>query len=104
MRLIDADHLRETLSAEEDEFRASHSEDGMIEDEFSDGVLSTVVSMYRFIGKEKTVDAVPVVRCKDCVYLEKLKYGYTCAFYDNGDVELDDYCSRGLRNDGKGTK
>lgn len=95
MRLIDADHLRETLLAEEDEFRASHSENGIIEDEFSDGVLSTMVSIYRFMIKEKTVDAVPAVHahwnCIENVFSYEGTFdGYECSHCHK--MFLDDMC------------
>ena len=52
MRLIDADALEENLT-----LLAKH------EDDFRANVILGVVSTVRFA---KTIDAVPVVRCKDC--------------------------------------
>lgn len=56
------------------------------------------------ISREKAVDAVPVVRCKDCVncYAAKLRSGkiyfYQCLRNDI-EVEVDDFCSYGERKD-----
>lgn len=58
------------------------------------------------INNTPIVDAVPVVRCKDCIYGEwwgnfEFDIGqYFCEFMD-GDVELkgDDFCSRGKRRE-----
>lgn len=51
--------------------------------------------------KSCIVDAVPVVRCRDCKYLYTDEYGFlACA--ESGamlDPEDDDYCSRGQRRD-----
>lgn len=51
----------------------------------------------RSLSAAPTVDAVPVVRCRDCKYLYTDEYGFlACA--ESGamlDPEDDDYCSRG---------
>lgn len=44
-----------------------------------------------------TVDAVPVVRCKDCKHL----YGTICAVCGLLPRKPDDFCSYGERKDGK---
>lgn len=50
------------------------------------------------IKQEPTVDAVPVIRCKDCVH--KSEYGY-CTFYLNFHhfTEDMDYCSDAERKE-----
>ena len=67
---------------------------------------STKASIRHFLNKEKRVDAVPVVRCKDCVNY--------CGFdhCKNGICDLDsvskravypnDFCSYGERKDNEG--
>ena len=51
-----------------------------------------------------TVDAVPVVRCKDCKYVyyynEEGCRGFVCnGYFQYGDVEPNDFCSYGeMRN------
>ena len=51
-----------------------------------------------------TVDAVPVVRCRECKYLEKddgLKYGRMCLKLGNSSLcHDDDFCSYGERKEG----
>lgn len=87
MRLIDADAV---------EFKVEYGYDNK-------GVL---LVPYRDIKKSiaaaKTVDAVPVVRCRDCIYTRKVygrlvcKYG-TCA----GCILRDDFfCANGERRGG----
>ena len=49
------------------------------------------------------VDAVPVVRCKDCKYLAKARSGFYCSATTNPNwVSEDHYCSYGERKDGNG--
>ena len=51
------------------------------------------------IEKLPTVDAVPVIRCKDCKYWEEESSGRTYCertiFWTN--MDADDFCSRGER-------
>ena len=53
---------------------------------------SAVYSRER-IDNAPTVDAVPVVRCKDCAL-----HGH-CSIEEFGCTEPDDYCSRGKRKE-----
>lgn len=48
------------------------------------------------LEKAPTVDAVPVVRCKDCAHL----YGSMCAACGLLPRKPDDFCSCGERKDG----
>jgi hypothetical protein len=52
------------------------------------------------IDDAPTVDAEPVVRCKDCQYSRPKKSGIKlhCAWWYRS-VEDDDYCSRGKRRE-----
>ena len=49
------------------------------------------------IDNAPTVDAVPVVRCKDCKYLEITGCYGECGKAILGIVSPDDFCSRGKR-------
>lgn len=55
----------------------------------------------RSLGMLPTVDAVPVVRCRECKHLYVDEFGYMACtnlrdmFYTHGD----DYCSHGQRRD-----
>ena len=91
MRLIDADALIEMI----------YSDCALFLDKTCDGKR---ISCYpnRIVRNAPTVDAVPVVRCKDCkgVYKES-DYEYWCG--RNGfpmrRVTAEDYCSRGQRKE-----
>lgn len=84
MRLIDADELRRRIIA------------------FSTGsntTYLTVENIVTMINKADTVDAVPVVRCRDCdhIYID----AYRCLICVKSGLYSDenDYCSRGQRRD-----
>lgn len=53
---------------------------------------------YCFVKAMQTVDAVPVVRCRDCRSYNKPKTGWCEAHLDC--EHPDDYCSYGKRKDG----
>lgn len=51
------------------------------------------------LDKMPTVDAVTVIRCKDCVHFKQSKVlGNTCALTDNH-VTKKDYCSKAERKE-----
>lgn len=80
-RLIDVDKLNKRLDAREWFCR--------------DPELGKVFSM---INEAPTVDAVPVIRCKDCKYWGADGYRYGCK-YATGVMFENDYCSRAERKD-----
>lgn len=61
---------------------------------FEDSNKSEVVVFAKEIDKAPTVDAVPVIRCRDCMYWRG--NGKYCE-YDMSGLE-DDYCSWAERN------
>ena len=81
MRLIDADALIEFIVEEAQDLR----------------MLSTK-TVGQAISKTPTVDAVPVIRCKDCIYYNKeidmCAEPYSMA---HNVVHEDDYCSMAER-------
>ena len=94
MQLIDL------LSVNIDEVDTSDCTD--IED-----ILSAVIT---YLSELPSVDAVPVVRCKDCRYFDKLFKGEnvinkigTCHLRDAEEIETaescDNFCSHGERKD-----
>lgn len=97
MRLIDADQMAV------DESEAYMSAQVQITDDLKWLVNFAAHSkIQRLIADTPTVDAVPVVRCKDCIYTRKLygrlvcKYG-TCS----GCILREDFfCANGERKDG----
>jgi hypothetical protein len=91
MRLIDADALIENLTML-----------AKCEDDFRANVVLGVVSTVR---NTKTIDAVPVVRCKDCKHGSLFCEGkqlIECTLDDYELVNSDDFCSYGERKDGDG--
>ena len=98
MRLIDADRLNKPIYAEEDNITGS----GMSYDEIC-GYNDGIDIAWNKIDQAPTIDAVPVVRCKDCIrrydtdecpmcfLIEGKYYGHT---NENG------FCDRGERKEG----
>lgn len=88
MRMIDADKLVDML----------------YDNEFA--VLCPLDEVSGVVDACPTVDAVPVVRCKDCKYSCKDRNGRTCEgyWYELSEfavpVEDDGFCSYGERKDG----
>ena len=98
MRLIDADRLNKPIYAEEDNITGS----GMSYDEIC-GYNDGIDIAWNKIDQAPTIDAVPVIRCKDCIrrydtdecpmcfLIEGKYYEYT---NENG------FCDRGERKEG----
>ena len=80
MRLIDADELRWT-----------NLQDGF-------GRINTCIVFESDINAMPTIDAVPVVRCRECKYLRLTGKVWRCVNEIVGMIcEPNDYCSRGER-------
>lgn len=105
MRLIDADEFEDALENTEYDISPAYEPDG-----YSHKLICEVLE------EIPTVDAVPVVRCKDCVefeqkgkyparmpeYPDEMPYGYCYHWdYEEGmlpnQVDGDDFCSYGER-------
>lgn len=88
MRLIDADYIPYTMLYKENWMKGTGEE--------AQGAWK------RDIDKMPTIDAVPVIRCKDCrfyrFYDGTFGKGWMC-FENNTARHGDDYCSRGERKD-----
>jgi hypothetical protein len=71
----------------------------MPNDEFFDG-LSDIekAKVIQWMISAPTVDAVEVVRCRDCKYIEMTEYGGYCCANDEG-VAYDGYCAYGERSE-----
>lgn len=82
MKLADIDALKQTFCAECD--HSIKCEDCDID--------------YHFEHLAPTVDAVEVVRCKDCRWFENDGYHTNCQIMQFC-VETEDYCSRGERRE-----
>lgn len=93
MRLIDADQMAV------DESEAYMSAQVQITEDLKWLVNFAAHSkIQRLIADTPTVDAVPVVRCRDCRSYNKPKTGWCEAHLDC--EHPDDYCSYGKRKDG----
>lgn len=91
MRLIDADELLESI----EETTWYHIFKGKLiqgANGETDIPLYKASDIYSVLDAAPTVDAVPVVRCKDCVYYG----GDTC-----WNEWFDGFCSYGKRKDGE---
>lgn len=53
----------------------------------------------RIVRHQPAIDAVEVVRCRDCVRRKTLRNGSHVCPYSTVDLELDDFCHRGKRKD-----
>ena len=90
MRLIDADTLIKTVEGLQDCYNG-----------FSDTYDKACI--IGVIDEQPTIDAVPVVRCKDCehkVTTEDGEYNphdIVCAYWDSDGLEETDFCSYGER-------
>ena len=89
MRLIYADILKAHVKMQTDLLRKFSSISEL-------GELATVMAdaFEREVDIQPTVDAIPVIRCKDCAYWNaEEQHGCT------HDMLADDYCSRAERNE-----
>lgn len=110
MRLIDANELKEKLLKERDAIPLTCTERYGFGVEFPNhhgqSMRGGIKKALRCMEQTPTVDAVPVVRCKDCRYLlndiSGIGYtGYACDWRDDFNVVPDDFCSYGERKDGE---
>lgn len=84
-RLIDADELKEYITKAYEERKSEFKTD-----KYRDMAKLVTESFCMDIDEAPTVDAVEVVRCKDCVFK---KGEHLCLF--SGAVENEGYCHRG---------
>lgn len=86
MRLIDAEELERLFNEQ--------IEQGV-------GVIDAFDAFYDALQDAPTVDAVEVVRCKDCKHYKPEEYECGCDFAGGLPyVKADDYCSYGERKEG----
>lgn len=96
MRLIDADKLNKPIYAEEDNITGA----GMSYDEMC-GYNDGIDIAWNKIDQAPTVDAVPIIHCKDCVYFHPYPFEPTygsCKYHLAPDLQWEekketDYCS-----------
>ena len=92
MRLIDADALVSALN------------NGRLKEQTGRAVPfnAGVAFALTMVEYAQTIDAVPVVRCKDCRYYQDNNGGYPnadCKWCKDETPDANDYCSCGERNE-----
>ena len=92
MRLIDADALKSKVQAQE--WKRDPA------------VMLALDWIYMLINEQPTIDAMPVVRCKECKYYEnpRLKVFENCCRKDLlTPMKPNDYCSYGEKMESEGS-
>lgn len=95
-RLIDADALEDTL--------LNHGFYYCNESDYSDGVAYGFLLAREDLKEAPTIDALEVVRCKDCKYMTEHDFAdgniayWTCSVWDSG-TNYDGYCHYGERRE-----
>ena len=98
MRLIDADRLNKPIYAEEDNITGS----GMSYDEIC-GYNDGIDIAWNKIDQAPTIDAVPVVRCQDCIRRYDTDECPMCFLIEGEYCEYTNengFCDRGERKEG----
>lgn len=98
MRMIDADRLNKPIYAEEDNITGS----GMSYDEIC-GYNDGIDIAWNKIDQAPTIDAVPVVRCKDCIRRYDTDECPMCFLIEGEYCEYTNengFCDRGERKEG----
>ena len=98
MRLIDADRLNKPIYAEEDNITGS----GMSYDEIC-GYNDGIDIAWNKIDGAPTIDAVPVVRCKDCIRRYDTDECPMCFLIEGNYCDYTNengFCDRGERKEG----
>lgn len=98
MRLIDADALERFLKRLRREL-PKESRDFFTRDEM-------ILNFQQYVHMQPTIDAMPVVRCKECKYYEnpRLKVFENCCRKDLlTPMKPNDYCSYGEKMESEGS-
>ena len=98
-RLIDADKYNELLQ------RAVYNVQ-MMDDTFTaDSIMQGIRQAQRILKEHPTVDAIPVIRCKDCKHYYEREWivgggSYTTCWYQTiANAQPNDFCSRAERKE-----
>lgn len=94
MRLIDADAMFDDVLRQIETIKALGNE------ELTEISLVIYDGIKQEICKQPTVDAVEVVRCRDCKYYRKIDHGGICVLLAREEKMTDDwFCADGERRD-----
>ena len=104
MRLIDADELKGQLERIFKEAYEWKNKTALAGDhsryERADGAVAAYIEAIMTVNKAPTVDAVPVVRCKDCKWFRDVDDYCICISDESPKglfVKSNDFCNRGIR-------
>lgn len=75
---------------------AGRLHDCIMDNDIHSGIMS-LKNVYEFIDEQPTVDAVPVVRCRDCEHWDDEWCVINEAYFED-----DDFCSYGKRKENRG--
>ena len=102
MRLIDADALKEQFEETHQFYIFSWGGDFSKMPIRWKAACDELVNCIAEVVNAPTIDAVPVVRCKDCVYYQDNNDGYPhdgCRWRSDETPDATDFCSFGERKD-----
>lgn len=100
MRLIDADALKTSFAESKEQlWEIYHGLTNRIHKEICSGQIVSFTEAILRIKDAPTVDAVPVVRCKDCIHQRITDGFYVCHKFMDANVSIitnpNNYCSLG---------
>ena len=106
MRLIDADEFKEQLK--ERYLKAAEWRSKTVYYERADGEVAAFLEAIRTLNNAPTIDAIPVVRCKDCKWAEDaLTCGCLYCNHPDGRNTIfalpEEFCNCGERKDDRQT-
>lgn len=67
--------------------------------EFEEGLITAYERVIDYIDEQPTIDAVPVIRCKDCVHKMEFIEGVPACDSLMTRVHYDFYCANGKRKE-----
>lgn len=105
MRLIDADALKaDLIESKEKLWEIYNGLSDHIDKQICGGQIASFMEAILRIKDAPAIDAVPVVRCKDCKHFYREQCYHTRHDHHTQAIKqmLDDFCSYGERKDGEG--
>jgi hypothetical protein len=99
MRLIDADALNDSM------YHEAFETDSKLQ-KWDSGCWIRYKMFENHLDNAPTIDAVPVVRCRECIYRQKAKVnrkGFLICPASGMEITDDDYCSYGAKMESEGS-
>ena len=96
MRPIDADALKATMIETLEQIKANPKMDGQ-----EMHIIAGIAMLGEMVDDSPTIDAVPVVRCRECRHWSEHPEGYlgVCSFISRNFVMENGYCAWGERKE-----